>query len=141
MTPQAGASSPTSGPTGLVTLIVGDLGRAGGPGTRLRRPAPPASPQGAPSPQAGPGQWSCYWSPEGPGPLSTGSEGEPDLTLTLSADDAQLIKEGLLKPSVAFMQGKLKTSGDNALLLRVLAWSATPAFSLALGRWTAGQSV
>jgi hypothetical protein len=38
------------------------------------------------------------------------------------------------------MQGRLKTSGNNALLLRVLAWSATPAFSATLSSWSAEQS-
>ncbi len=42
----------------------------------------------------------------------------------------------LLSPSVAFMQGRLKTSGDNGLLLSVLAWSATGAFAR---RWLRGQ--
>ena len=35
------------------------------------------------------------------------------------------------------MQGKLKSTGDNAILLRVLAWSATPAFADALKEWAA----
>jgi len=56
--------------------------------------------------------------------------------LTLSPGDAQLVKKGELEPSVAFMQGKLKTSGDNALLLSVLAWSTTPAFADALATWS-----
>jgi putative sterol carrier protein len=46
------------------------------------------------------------------------------------------VKNGQLDPSVAFMQGRLKTSGDNALLLSVLKWSATPAFPSALSSWT-----
>jgi hypothetical protein len=56
--------------------------------------------------------------------------------LTLSPADAGLVKQGLLSPSVAFMQGRLKTSGDNALLLRVLAWSASDAFTPALATWS-----
>jgi putative sterol carrier protein len=67
-----------------------------------------------------------------------GCDAEPDLTLTISADDASLVKKGELEPSVAFMQGKLKSTGDNALLLSILAWSATPAFTKALADWTAG---
>jgi hypothetical protein len=59
------------------------------------------------------------------------------LTLTLSPADAELVRQGRLSPSVAFMQGRLKTSGDNALLLRVLAWSATDAFAPALAAWSA----
>ena len=66
-----------------------------------------------------------------------GCDGEPDLTLGLSWPDAHLVADGELPPSVAYMQGKLKTSGDNALLLSALAWSATPAFSAALAEWRA----
>jgi hypothetical protein len=60
--------------------------------------------------------------------------------LTLGTDDARSVKEGRLDPSVAFMQGRLKTSGDNALLLRVLSWTATPAFPSALASWSAEHS-
>jgi hypothetical protein len=88
-----------------------------------------------PGAQPGPAQWSCQWSADGPGPVSTGLEGEPDLTLTLGTDDARSVKNGQLDPSVAFMQGRLKTSGDNALLLSVLKWSATSAFPSALSSW------
>jgi len=151
MTPEAGAVSPggTAGTaaTGLVTLIVGELGRAG-PAARSRRPAPTSGSQAAPAsgsnavpgPQPGPAQWSCQWSADGPGLVSTGCEGEPELTLTLSTDDARSVKDGRLEPSVAFMQGRLKTSGDNALLLRVLNWSASPAFPSALSSWSAEYS-
>ena len=108
-------------PSGLVTLIVGETGRPAGRRARPdQNPAPAAL------------QWSSRWTADGPGPVARGCEGEPDLTLTLSPDDARLVKQGELAPSVAFMQGRLKTAGDNALLLRVLAWTATPAFGEAL---------
>jgi putative sterol carrier protein len=74
-----------------------------------------------------------------PGTLTPGCDGEPDLALTLSPDDARSVRDGELAPSVAFMQGRLKTSGDNALLLRVLAWTATPAFPTALSKWAQAQ--
>jgi SCP-2 sterol transfer family len=80
------------------------------------------------------------WGPEGPeqgaspGDDPHGPSGEPDLTLSLSPADAEAVRRGDLAPSVAFMQGRLKTAGDNALLLEVLAWTATPAFAQALGR-------
>jgi hypothetical protein len=135
MSPEEGATGPA--PSGLVTLIVGELGRAG---ARPRRPAPASGSEPEPGPQPGPAQWSCQWSADGPGLVSTGCGGEPDLTLTLSADDARSVKDGHLEPSVAFMQGRLKTSGDNALLLRVLKWTATPAFSRALSSWSAEHS-
>jgi hypothetical protein len=119
-------------PIGLVTLIVGETGRSSGPRARARRPAGAGPGPGAPQDLT---QWSSRWSPEGPGPVTPGCGGEPDLTLSLNPDDAQLVMEGQLAPSVAFMQGRLKTSGDNALLLRVLEWSATPAFADALRSW------
>jgi hypothetical protein len=125
-----------AGGTGLVTLIVGDFGRTG-PAARSRRPAPTSGTEALPGSQQGPAQWSCQWSADGPGPVTTGCEGEPDLTLTLGTDDARSVRDGRLEPSAAFMQGRLKTSGDNALLLRVLSWTATPAFSAALSSWSA----
>jgi len=128
---------------GLVTLIVGETGRASGSRAVGRRapsrgaatgvgaaPVPDAG-QAAPALAAG-GQWSCQWGAEGPGPVGHGTEpgeGEPDLSLALSPQDARLVASGKLAPSVAFMQGRLKTSGENALLLSVLAWTATPAFA------------
>jgi|GEM_PF-4613568 len=84
-------------------------------------------------------QWSAWWTSSGPGHVSPGCEGEPDLTLTLSSQDAALISAGKLAPCVAYMQGRLKTAGDNALLLRVLRWSASAAFEQALARWTGLQ--
>jgi hypothetical protein len=127
--------SAKAGPTGMVTLIVGDVGRAGA-AARSRRPAPTSGSEAEP----GTAQWSCQWSDDGPGVVSIGSVGEPDLTLTLSPDDARSVKDGRLGPSVAFMQGRLKTSGDNALLFSVLKWSDTPAFSSALSSWAAELS-
>ena len=63
---------------------------------------------------------------DGPGP-------DPDLTLTLPAADADGIVAGTLDPSVAFMRGRLKTAGDNRLLLGLLAATAVPGF----GAWLA----
>jgi hypothetical protein len=111
----------------LVTLTVGETGRSGGPRGRGR--------QGGGEGPAPAKQWGCRWTAEGPGPVSEGPEAEPDLSLALSPADALLVAEGKLAPSVAFMQGRLKTSGDNALLLKILAWSATPGFDEALREW------
>ena len=118
-------------PSGLVTLVVGDTTRTGASRARSRAAAGARS-----QPQDGKAAspWTFWWSSGGPGPVPAGRDGQPDLTLTLSPGDAQLVKKGELEPSVAFMQGKLKTSGDNALLLSVLAWSTTPAFADAFGR-------
>jgi hypothetical protein len=118
----------------LVTLIVGETGKSSSSRARSRRPAgdgAAAPPGGTP----GPVQWSCGWGKDGPGPVTPGCDGEPDLTLGLSPEDARSVQQGQLVPSVAFMQGRLKTSGDNELLLRVLAWTATTAFQTSLAAW------
>ncbi len=126
---------PAAGPNGLVTLIVGEVGRTGSKsrarsaGNRTENAKDGSSVR----------QWSCRWSSNGPGAISPGSDDEPDLTLTIGTDDAYRVKRGELDPSVAFMQGKLKSTGDNALLLSILGWSATPAFTKALAEWAAGQ--
>jgi hypothetical protein len=120
---------------GLVTLIVGETGRSGSGRGRGRR-APGGAPEAAPDEAPGVSQWSWRWASDGPEPgsLAPGCDGEPDLTLALSPDDARSVRDGELAPSVAFMQGRLKTTGDNGLLLRVLAWTATPAFAAALSK-------
>ncbi len=85
-------------------------------------------------------QRSWHWSDDGPGTPVTAGPTESDLALALSPDDAQLVGRGELEPSVAFMQGRLKTSGDNALLLRVLAWTTTPAFTPARAEWSGEEA-
>ena len=126
----------------LVTLIVGEIGRSNTQRGRGRRPggAAAAAVSGGPDSPAT-RQWSCQWAPDGPGPVAPGCDGEPDLTLSLSPGDAALVRQGQLAPSVAFMQGRLKTSGDNGLLLEVLAWTATPAFETALRSWAADPAM
>jgi putative sterol carrier protein len=51
----------------------------------------------------------------------------PDVTLTVSYADASAMAAGELDPSVAFMQGRLKTAGDPGLVLDLLASAATRA--------------
>jgi SCP-2 sterol transfer family len=135
-----GPADQASDPSGLVTLVVGEAGRAGSPRSRSR-PAGKAAGGEASRPGGGQEakpvtQWSLQWSSHGPGPLLTANEDEADLTLTIGTDEARLVREGELAPSVAFMRGRLKSTGDNALLLRILAWSATPAFNDALATWS-----
>jgi hypothetical protein len=105
----------------LVALVVGPLGR-----TRSKRPADAGAPV----------TYLCEWSADGPSGLRSLAPGEtapePVLELSISPEDAELVRRGELAPSVAFMQGRLKTAGDNALLLRVLAWTTTSAFAKAL---------
>ena len=135
-------------PSGLVTVIVGEAGRTSSR-SRSRRGANPARSAKGASGASGTGgeespaqegkgatQWSRQWTGDGPGPVLPGNDEEPDLTLTIGTDDARRIKEGELDPSVAFMQGKLKSSGNNALLLRILAWSTAAGPAKALG-WPA----
>jgi hypothetical protein len=100
--------------TKLVKLSVGDVGRVP---ARNRKPVQ---------------EWSWQWSDGGPAGLVAGCPSEADLALSISPEDALAVKDGRLAPSVAFMQGRLKTAGDNALLLDVLRWTTTPEFMSAL---------
>jgi hypothetical protein len=59
------------------------------------------------------------------------ADGEPDVAFTLPAADAAAVVDGSLSPSVAFMRGRLKTAGDEGLVLRLLAATAGPDFD----RW------
>lgn len=59
----------------------------------------------------------------GPGPVP-----EPTLSLTLGAADAPDVLSGRVEPSVAFMRGRLKASGDGSLLLAFLSSTATDGF-------------
>ena len=56
---------------------------------------------------------------------------DPSLTLSLTREEAQAVLDGTLAPSVVYMRGRLRTSGDNRLLLVVLSATATPVFE----RW------
>lgn len=58
---------------------------------------------------------------------------EARVTFSISAADAEEVASGRLSPSVAFMQGRLKTSGDPGLVIAILAATATPAFEQWLG--------
>jgi SCP-2 sterol transfer family len=51
-----------------------------------------------------------------------------ELTLTFDYANAVAVQEGELDPSVAFMQGRMKTAGDTGLLLQLLPLTRTPAF-------------
>jgi hypothetical protein len=54
-----------------------------------------------------------------------GPAGGADVVLTISTEDAKAVADEGIEPSVAFMRGRLKTSGDNGLLLQWLASTAT----------------
>jgi hypothetical protein len=56
-----------------------------------------------------------------------GAVPSPDLTLTLTDEDARGVLAGDLDPSVAFMQGRMKVAGAMAPLLDLLALAGTEA--------------
>ena len=144
MSPVASTTAERGGDQGsssLVTLVVGGTERpssrrSGGARPKARTARDKEAPAGDnPPPAQSSAQWSARWSSAELGRPATGCEGQADLTLTISPEDAALIVSGELAPSVAFMQGRLKTAGDNALLLDLLRWSATEEFRKSLSSW------
>lgn len=63
-----------------------------------------------------------------------GSAGDADLTLTIGVGEAPDLFSGAVEPGVAFMRGRLKTSGREDLLLAFLASTRDPGFE----SWRAG---
>ncbi len=55
-----------------------------------------------------------------------GALDEVDATITVTYDDALALSAGDLDPSVAFMQGRLKSAGDPGAVLDFLAGTAAP---------------
>ena len=55
---------------------------------------------------------------------AAGTVAAPDLTLTVGAPEGAAMAAGELDPSVAFMQGRMKTAGDPGLVLDLLAGAA-----------------
>src|SRR5687767_10812419 len=45
---------------------------------------------------------------------------DPELTLTLSYEDSVLVQKGELDPNAAFMQGRLKATGNMAKLMQLM---------------------
>jgi len=60
--------------------------------------------------------------------VGRGPAGDADVTLTVSTRDAAALRDGSLDPSVAFMRGRMKMSGDFELLLQVLPVMSSAAF-------------
>lgn len=54
---------------------------------------------------------------------------DADLTLVHSWDDAMAIQNGTLDPNVAYMQGRLKVSGDMAKLMSLLPLTTSAHYS------------
>lgn len=67
----------------------------------------------------------------GPGP---GDDAEVDVVLTTTYDVARDVARGELEPTVAFMQGVLKTQGPTARLVPLLALTQSPAYRAAVDR-------
>ena len=59
---------------------------------------------------------------------SLGKIDDPELTLTLSYDDSVQIQQGELDPNAAFMQGRLKATGDMGKLLQLLPLTMSPEY-------------
>lgn len=69
-----------------------------------------------------------------PLPGEAGVDAQADLVLLLASDDAIDVIRGDVEPSVSFMRGRLKASGDGALLLRFLESTTQAGF----GEWSEG---
>jgi hypothetical protein len=63
-----------------------------------------------------------------PGAGGVGQMADADLVVTIGEADAALVAAGEVDPSVAYMRGRLKATGDGALLLGWLASTATDAY-------------
>jgi hypothetical protein len=63
-----------------------------------------------------------------------GSDPEPAVAITAPLAVAVDIASGNVEPSVAFMQGRAKVAGDQRMLLRLLALTATPEYRAAASR-------
>ena len=61
--------------------------------------------------------------------LAGGGLADADVSLTLPLADAVAVQRGELAPSVAFMQGRMKTAGDPGKLLALLERTAGPGYT------------
>lgn len=66
----------------------------------------------------GGGKWTVRFA-DGAVTLEEGEANAPDVTFTMAAQDFIAIANGQLNPISAFMQGKVKVSGDMALAMRL----------------------
>jgi putative sterol carrier protein len=60
--------------------------------------------------------------------LAAGGLSDADVSLTLPFEDAVAMQRGELAPTVAFMQGRMKTAGDPGKLLELLRSTAGPGY-------------
>jgi putative sterol carrier protein len=61
--------------------------------------------------------------------LASGGLPDADVSLTLPLEDAVAMQQGELAPSVAFMQGRMKTAGDPGKLLELLRATSLPGYA------------
>jgi hypothetical protein len=59
---------------------------------------------------------------------------DPELTLTLSYDDSVLVQKGQLDPNAAFMQGRLKATGNMAKLMQLMPLTMSPEYKTLQGQ-------
>lgn len=73
---------------------------------------------------------SFHWRYEAGRPVAGGPGGgeAPGLTLSLGVGDAAEVLSGRVEPSVAFMRGRLKASGEGKLLLAFLESTTAEGF-------------
>ncbi|MGH9003085.1 MAG: SCP2 sterol-binding domain-containing protein, partial [Acidimicrobiia bacterium] len=57
-----------------------------------------------------------------------GDAEDSDFTLTMSYDDAKKIQQGELDANAAFMQGRMKVSGNMAKLMSLLPLTNSPEY-------------
>jgi len=53
---------------------------------------------------------------------------DPELTLTLSYEDSVLVQQGELDPNAAFMQGRLKATGNMTKLMQLMPLTMSPEY-------------
>lgn len=63
-----------------------------------------------------------------PGAGGTGVTGDAELALVMARADAWDVLTGQVEPSVAYMRGRLRATGDGRLLLELLESTATDAY-------------
>ncbi len=66
----------------------------------------------------GGGKWTLRFS-DGTTALDEGETESPNMTLSMAASDFAALAQGELNPMAAFMQGKIKISGDMSLAMRL----------------------
>ena len=57
-----------------------------------------------------------------------GEASDYDFTLTMTYDDAKKVQQGELDPNAAFMQGRMKVSGNMAKLMSLLPLTNSPEY-------------